>query len=143
MVILFKKTTNTSRACFLQRDLSNTSDGSLFINSNWLLGASRAYGTTKYSFTDNLHEILITANGNGNNIYLDGILAHTCDTDSSTFFNQGAVLLSADDSGEDHELDVVEVRLYDTDQIAPTSSHGSAVESSGFATITDSVGGGG
>ena len=147
MSIQFIRRSASGNRSFLSRDLTNQGDAALFIkSSDSTIGCSsgyfKPYGTLACLASTLFQEILITANASGNKVYLNGELAHEGTVDSTDFFNQGAVLLCADNSGEDGELDILEVRLYDTDKVAPSSSHGSALETAGYATVTDSVGGG-
>ena len=56
---------------------------------------------------------MINADASGNTVYLDGDVAVTSFKDSSTFFNDGGILLSGDDNGEDNLLYISEVSIYD------------------------------
>ena len=151
MVVKLKYQASSSsegRAAILQQDLANSSDASLFISKSRYLGSTgnkyfKPYGSLMITSTSSIfQEILIVANANGNKVYLNGELAHVSSVDTTDFFNAGAVLLCADNSKEDNSLDIVEVSIYDTDQVAPTHSQGSALDMAGVATVTDTVGGG-
>ena len=143
----YKGTSGDHRAAILQRDLTNTGDASLFISKTAYIGANsnkyfKPYGSLVAVNADLFQEMLIVANADGNKVYLNGELAHESSVNTTDFFNNGAVLLCADDDKEDQELDIVEVSIYDTDQVAPTHSQGTALDTVGIATITDTVGGG-
>ena len=151
MVIKLKyaaKSSDDGRAAILQRDLTNNSDASLFISKSRLFGKNSAgnyfypYGNLAIVSSTLFQEVLIVANASGNKVYLNGELAHESTMNTTDFFNGGAVLLCADDSKEDNSLDIVEVSIYDTDQVAPTHSQGTALDTVGIATITDTIGGG-
>ena len=155
MVIKMKYITSTNykgnsgdhRAAILQRDLTNNGDASLFISKSAYIGANsntyfKPYGSLVVVNTDLFQEMLIVANANGNKVYMNGELAHESSVNTTDFFNNGAILFCADDDKEDQELDIVEVSIYDTDQVAPTHSQGAALDTVGIATITDSIGGG-
>ena len=143
----YKGTSGDHRAAILQRDLTNNGDASLFISKSALIGSTqntyfKPYGNLAVVNTTLFQEMLIVANANGNKVYMNGELAHESSVDTTTFFNNGAILFCADNDKEDQELDIVEVSIYDTDQVAPTHSQGSALDTVGIATITDTVGGG-
>ena len=155
MVIKMKYITSTNykgnsgdhRAAILQRDLTNNGDASLFISKSAYIGANsntyfKPYGSLVVVNTDLFQEMLIVANANGNKVYMNGELAHESSVNTTDFFNNGAILFCADDDKEDQELEIVEVSIYDTDQVAPTHSQGTALDTVGIATITDTVGGG-
>ncbi len=143
----YKGASGDNRAALLQRDLTNNGDASLFISKSRFIGSNgntyfKPYGGLAAVNTTLFQEILIVANASGNRVYLNGELAHASNVNTTDFFNNGAVLFCADNDKEDQELDIVEVSIYDTDQVAPTHSQGSALDTVGIATITDTVGGG-
>jgi hypothetical protein len=102
--------------CFLQTDLSNTSDGDLFINPS---GNTIGVGAITYngSVTANRWYRLIVVFDAGRfiDIYLDGLRINhfSIGGDERFALNPAGLLLFADQDGEDNTIDVAEIRIWD------------------------------
>ena len=88
-----------AKACFFSKNLNNTTDGALFIQGTDYpaLGCSTGIFNPKggrSALGYRWHEIVINADASGNTVYLDGDVAVTSFKDSSTFFNDGGILLA-------------------------------------------------
>ena len=146
MVIDFKINTRGEWRTFYQTDPTNTTDGDLFIrNATSSRGHNIGRGTPGYSFDSitvgRWYRLVVVANiGAEFNIYLDGNLLlkgspMTADNNQALESVDGLdeVLFFGDDDGDNGEIDVAEIALYDTTlsvaQIAAMGGYGYLVQS--------------
>jgi hypothetical protein len=103
--------------CFLQTNQSNSNDGEVFIDQPGRVGVS----ATGYSYPRMLDAgtwyrvAIVVDNGTRYEIYADGILIldGTAQSVDGRFSLDPTVLFFADDNGEDGEIDVSRIALYD------------------------------
>jgi len=102
--------------CFMQTDLSNTTDGEIFTNPS---GNSIGVSAITYNGSVEVgswHRLFIVLDaGKYIDIYLDGIQInhHPIGGDERFSWDKAGVLLFADNDGEDNTIDVAEVRIWD------------------------------
>ncbi|MDH8701937.1 putative phosphodiesterase [Dysgonomonadaceae bacterium PH5-43] len=113
-----KITTASKYRCLLQTTLTNKSvDGDLFINESNYVGLSASgfgYGSTKLQ-VDTWYRIVFTVNNGVPSVYLDGSIekAGTGANDRWKLpINE--VLFFADNNGEDNDIEVAEIRYWDS-----------------------------
>ena len=99
---------------FYKTGPQSVGDGEIFINTNGQIGV----GATGYStarITANVwHKVVISVNlGSWIRFYLDGELIHTSNPINDRFVLRDVFLLFADNDGEDADIDVAEVVLWD------------------------------
>lgn len=99
---------------FFQTDLTNGSDGEVFINKSGSIGV----GSTGYSSSTVTagvwHRFVVSGKyGEWYNYYLDGVLIHSVVTSDERFgLDLSYVLLLADNDGDDAEIDVSEIAIW-------------------------------
>ncbi len=102
--------------CFYQTDLTNTDDGECFINPSGNVGVGDTY-YTNYTLTPNeWYRIGISVkNDSIYNYYIDGYkeLKGKAGSINGRFALDNALLLFADNNGEDYTIDVADVKLFD------------------------------
>ncbi|MDP1676049.1 MAG: LamG-like jellyroll fold domain-containing protein [Bacteroidota bacterium] len=127
MVMDFRINARGDWRTFYQTDPTNTTDGDLFIrNATASRGHNIGRATPGYSFDSVVvgrwYRLVVVANiGVEFNIYLDGNLLHkgapmTADNNQSLESVDGLdeLLFFGDDDGDNGEIDVAEIALYDT-----------------------------
>lgn len=101
---------------FLQTDPTNTSDGDCFINKSGNIG-TYSTGYSSYAVSPNkwYRFVISVSLNNSFKFYLDGNLVHIGNVQYSNdrFSLAKKFLLFADEDGEDGDIDVAEVSLYD------------------------------
>jgi hypothetical protein len=101
---------------FLQTDPTNTSDGDCFINKSGNIGTYTT-GYSSYAVSPNkwYRFVISVSLNNSFKFYLDGNLVHIGNVQFSNdrFSLAKKFLLFADEDGEDGDIDVAEVSLYD------------------------------
>ncbi len=154
MVYDFRINSRGPWRCFYQTDPTNTSDGELFIrSSSSTRGHNIGRGTPGYSFDSVMvgrwYRLVVVANlGVEFNTYLDGQLLHkgsplTADGNQALESANGLdeLLLFADEDGENGEIDIAEVALYDTtmsaSQVASLGGYGSVVQTKDAILVYD------
>jgi hypothetical protein len=127
ILIVFKAPTVKDRYyTFLQTDLANGNDGDCFINKSAAIGSGSNYSTNDVVTAEKWYRLIISRNGEESlNYYLNGTQIFGGKTSDSRWTLQDAFLLCADEDGEDNEMDVAEVALWD---VALTESQAHAVE---------------
>ncbi len=145
MVIDFRINTRGEWRTFYQTDPTNTTDGDLFIrNASGTQGHSIGRAVPGYSYdtisAGRWYRLVIVANlGVEFNLYLDGNLLHkgnpmTPDNNQALESVNGLdeLLFFGDDDGDNGEIDVSEIALYDTtlsvEQIAAMGGYGYLVQ---------------
>lgn len=145
IVMDFRINTRGDWRTFYQTDPTNTSDGDLFIRSaTTSRGHNIGRATPGYSFDSVMvgrwYRLVVVANiGAEFNIYLDGNLllkgaAMTADNNQALESVDGLdeLLFFGDDDGDNGEIDVAEIALYDTtlstSQIAAMGGYGYLVQ---------------
>ncbi len=124
LMVDFKVKDLNSWYAFFQTDTSNSSDADCFIKKTAGTIGTSATGYTPTGITaNNWHRLIIAADlqpGSGSyNYYIDGVLAHSISIPASPSFIDDrfsldkALLLFADNDGEDGEIDVTTVALFD------------------------------
>lgn len=101
---------------FIQTDVTNTSDGDCFINKSGILGTYATGYAPEPLSPDVWYRLVVSADlGNSYKYYLNGSLVKLCDMQNKDerFSLDKKVLLFADDDGEDSDIDIAEVSLYD------------------------------
>jgi len=127
MIIDFRINTRGDWRTFYQTDPANTTDGDLFIrNATGTQGHNIGRATPGYSYDSitvgRWYRLVVVANlGVEFNLYLDGNLLHkgnpmTADNNQAFESASGLdeLLFFADNDGENGEIDVAEIALYDT-----------------------------
>jgi hypothetical protein len=102
--------------CFFQTTSANTDDGDCFINTSGQIGVWATGYSTRSIKTNQWYRFVLSADlGSHYNYYLDGKLLHTGTLQSidSRFSLEPILLLFADEDGEDNEIDVAEVAMWD------------------------------
>ncbi len=103
--------------CFYQTNNSNENDGEVFISPNMTIGVAATGYSTKAVKPNNWYRLVITVkNGELFNYYLDEelILAGTTqELDGRYSLNKDTVLFFADDDGEDSDIDISQIQLFD------------------------------
>jgi hypothetical protein len=104
---------------FIQTTLENNDDAEFFINRNGQLGIGGT-GYSEYTVTpDEWHRLVISADmGNAFLYYLDGTLIHTGNVGSASVDSRWSwlpegVLFFADEDGEDADMDVSSIAVWD------------------------------
>ncbi len=104
--------------CLLQTNTSNSDDGEVFVNLNGGVGISiTGYSSPYFLDAKEWYRIAIVVdNGSRFEIYADGILIlnGTVQSVDGRFALNPSVLFFADNNGEDAEIDVSRIALYDT-----------------------------
>lgn len=103
--------------CLFQTSSNNGNDGDCFIrNSNGTIGVS-ATGYSSWSLASDtwVRVVVSVDNGSSYKIYADGqlILNGTTQSVDGRFSLESALLLFADNNGEDNPIDVTSARMYD------------------------------
>ena len=101
--------------CLYQTDLTNTNDGEWFINPAGAMGVGATGYTDAIFQPDDWYRIaVVVKNGERYDYYADGdkVLAGSPGLVDDRFSLQPAVLLFADQNGEDNELDVADIKFY-------------------------------
>ena len=113
----FKVRTSGQYYCFLQTNLSNTNDGEIFINPAMKIGISATGYSGKTVSTDQWYRLVVSVkNDEIFNYYLDGelILQGTAQSIDGRFsLDKDSVLFFADEDGEDNEIDISQVQIFD------------------------------
>ena len=101
---------------FFQTNPSNNDDGDLFINtSDGTIGVGDTGYSSKSVTPGQWHRLVVSVNNESQyKLYLDGkiILSSTAPAVDSRFSLQSTLLLFADDNGEDGDINVARVSLY-------------------------------
>jgi hypothetical protein len=104
--------------CLLQTNTSNSNDGEVFVNLNGGIGVgATGYSSPHFLDAKEWYRIAIVVdNGSRYEIYADGIqiLNGTSQPVDGQFSLDPTVLFFADENGEDGEIDVSRIALYDT-----------------------------
>ena len=101
--------------CMYQTDLTNTNDGEWFINPAGNMGVGATGYTDSYFEANQWYRIAISVkNGSRYDYYIDGTKALTGNPGEidGRFSLQPAVLLFADENGEDNLLDVADIKIF-------------------------------
>ena len=102
--------------CFYQTDLTNQNDGECFINPSGNIGVGDTYYTPDALKPNEWYRIGISVkNGDHYDYYIDGfrsIKGKPGSIDSRFSLHPNGVLLFADENGEDHELDIADIKLF-------------------------------
>lgn len=102
--------------CFFQTTPENSNDGDCFINTSGSIGVWATGYSTRSIKTNEWYRLVISVDlGSHYNYYLDGNLLHTGNLQGidGRFSLEPTLLLFADEDGEDNEIDVAEVALWD------------------------------
>jgi hypothetical protein len=105
--------------CFLQTTLENNDDGDFFLRPAGNLGIGGTGYSTHVVTAGEWHRLVISASmGNAYLYYLDGVQIHEGNIASATLDSRFSwlpegVLLFADENGEDAEIDIAEVMIWD------------------------------
>ena len=102
--------------CLYQADLTNADDGECFVNPSGNIGVGESRYTSQPLISNEWYRVGISVKSNDSyNIYIDGVkslIGNPGVLDGRFSFDVNGVLLFADDNGEDHELDVADVKLF-------------------------------
>ena len=102
--------------CLYQTDLTNVTDGECFINPSGNIGVGDTYYTPDALLPNEWYRIGISVkNEDHYDYYIDGyksIIGNPGSLDGRFSFDTNGVLLFADENGEDHEIDVADIKLY-------------------------------
>ena len=102
--------------CFYQTDLSNKNDGECFVNPSGNIGVGNTGYTSDALKKDEWYRIGVSVkNDESCNYYIDGFksfIGRSGKIDGRFSFDVNGVLLFADESGEDYELDIADVKLF-------------------------------
>ncbi|MFA5833590.1 MAG: LamG-like jellyroll fold domain-containing protein [Bacteroidota bacterium] len=154
MIIDFRINSRGDWRTFYQTDPTNTTDGDLFIrNATTSRGHNIGRATPGYSFDSIMvgrwYRLVVVANiGVEFNLYLDGNLLHkgspmTADNNQALESVNGLdeLLFFGDDDGDNGEIDVAEIALYDTTltvtQISTMGGYGYLVQAKDPVSIFD------
>jgi hypothetical protein len=121
LLIDFKVASTGRYYSFMQTDLTNTSDGEIFINGDGRIGISGGYYSEPVVKPETWYRWVVTVKcGELWKQYLDGALLHDAgqgdskmSVDSRFALDPAGVLLFADEDGEDNEIFVAATAIYD------------------------------
>ena len=104
--------------CFYQTDGSNQNDGEMFINPQGRIGVAATGYTEPVIEPEEWYRLaIVVRNGHRYDYYMDGVKilsGNSGDIDGRFSFDT-SFLLFADNDGEDNNIDVADVKLFDTD----------------------------
>jgi hypothetical protein len=105
--------------CFIQTTLTNSDDADYCLHTNGTLGIGATGYSTHVVTPGEWHRLVISASmGKAYLTYLDGTLIHEgnlgqASVDGRFSWSPEGVLLIADDDGDDAEIDIAEVMIWD------------------------------
>ncbi len=117
IVIDFKASELNRWYTFLQTDTTNISDGDLFINKTGQIGTFSTGYSDFVVVPGSWYRLAISADlGNSLKLYINGNLIHTANPQdaNSRFSLVNKLLLFADNDGDDNDIDIAEITLYDS-----------------------------
>jgi hypothetical protein len=144
-ILMDFKLPEATRACFLQTDMSNSNDVDIFLRANmYQLGIGSVYADLSANpiQAKTWYRLVITAElGQSLKYYLNGVEVFSNDgsgdaqTDSRLAFDPAGVLLFADEDGEDENIHVAQVTIWDQPLDAAAVAALGAVGSNDYITF--------